>query len=305
MEIFDARTTADRLPYDRLIPALATAMGDLRDGRIHACNRTVLPLAGGGTYLVMPCTDSRYAMTKLVTVTPANRALGLPTIQGRLMVCDGRTGTPLAVLDGSVVTARRTAAVTLLGMETLLGRTPQRVALVGTGTQARAHAHAMGQRWPGLQLRCVGRSAPQAQAFAVELAHDALDASAVSIEQALDGADAVVAATTSLTAVLPDAIDDRILIVGLGSFTPQMAELPASQVLHRQVWVDDLYGARHEAGDLLQADVDWAQVGTLADALDKQRKVHGPLLYKTVGHAAWDLAAVRTVMDSQAATGVP
>ncbi len=118
------------------------------------------------------------------------------------------------------------------------------------------------------------------------------------MEAALDGADAVVAATTSLTAVLPDAIDDHILVVGLGSFTPQMAELPASQVRRRQVWVDDLDGARHEAGDLLQADVDWLQVGTLADALDGQRTMQGPLLYKTVGHAAWDLAAVRTAMYS-------
>jgi 1-piperideine-2-carboxylate/1-pyrroline-2-carboxylate reductase [NAD(P)H] len=296
MQIHDAQATAERLPYDRLIPALATAMVDLRDGCIHACNRTVLPLPGGGTYLVMPCTDSRYAMTKLVTVTPANRALGLPTIQGRLVVCDGRTGTPLAVLDGSVVTARRTAAVTLLGIETLLGHAPQRVALVGAGTQARAHAQAMSQRWPGVQLRCVSRNAPQAQAFAQELTHDAIDARATAMAQALDGADVVIAATTSLTAVLPDVIDDRTLIVGLGSFTPQMAELPASQVLRRQVWVDDLAGARHEAGDLLQAGVDWSQVGALADALDGQRKVHGPLLYKTVGHAAWDLAAVRTAM---------
>jgi ornithine cyclodeaminase/alanine dehydrogenase-like protein (mu-crystallin family) len=305
MQIFDAKATADRLPYDRLIPELATAMRDLRDGRIHACNRTVLPLPGGGSYLVMPCTDNRYAMTKLVTVTPANRALGLPTIQGRLMVSDSRTGTPLAVLDGSVVTARRTAAVTLLGIETLLGRGPQRVVLVGTGIQARAHAYAMGQRWPGMQLRCVGRTANQAKAFAQELTRDAIDAQATTMERSMDGADVVIAATTSLTPVLPDLVDDRILVVGVGSFTPQMAELPANQVLRRQVWVDDLAGAQHEAGDLLQAGVDWSRVASLADALDDQRKVDGPLLYKTVGHAAWDLAAVRTAMNSQAAMGAP
>jgi 1-piperideine-2-carboxylate/1-pyrroline-2-carboxylate reductase [NAD(P)H] len=305
MQILDAQATADRLPYDRLIPALATAMHDLRDGRIHACNRTVLPLPGGGSYLVMPCTDNRYAMAKLVTVTPANRALGLPTIQGRLMVSDSRTGTPLAVLDGSVVTARRTAAVTLLGIETLLGRGPQRVVLVGTGTQARAHAHAMGQRWPGVQLQCVGRTASQAETFALELQRDAIDASATDIERSLAETEVVVAATTSLTAVLPDQVDDRILVVGVGSFTPQMAELPPSQVLRRQVWVDDLEGAQHEAGDLLQAGVDWTRVTSLAYALDDQHKVKGPLLYKTVGHAAWDLAAVRTAMDSQASMGVP
>lgn len=113
----------------------------------------------------------------------------------------------------------------------------------------------------------------------------------------MEGADVTVAATTSLTSVLPDQVDDHILLVGVGSFTPEMAELPASQVLRRQVWVDDLDGAHHEAGDLLQAEVDWSRVASLVDALDDQRKVKGPLLFKTVGHAAWDLAAVRTAMD--------
>ena len=64
---------------------------------------------------------------------------------------------------------------------------------------------------------------------------------------------------------------DPTLIVGIGSFTPQMAELPASEVRRRQVWVDDLDGARHEAGDLLQAGIDWSRVHSLAEALRHSR----------------------------------
>ena len=299
MQIFDAQATADRLPFDRLIPAVAQAMLDLSAGRICASPRTVLPLPDGGNYLVMPCTDDRYAVTKLVAVTPANRRHGRATIQGRVIVSDAHAGTPLMVLDGPVVTARRTAAMTLLGVETLLRRNPSRAVLVGTGAQALAHALAMTERWPGLQLSCVGRNRLQSEAFVATLTQLGLSTNTLPLEQALDGADMVVTATTSLTAVLPAHVNPATLIVGLGSYTPQMAELPAAQIQCRQIWVDDLEGARHEAGDLLQAGIDWARVRILAEALKTPSLSQSPMLYKTVGHAAWDMAAVRTALSSQ------
>lgn len=288
MQVLDAQATAALLPFDRLIPAVAQAMLDLRAGLIHAAMRSVLPLPDGGSYLAMPCTDAQYAITKLVAVTPANRALGQHAASH---------GEPLLVLDGSVLTARRTAAVTLLGIETLRHAAPTVLTLVGTGEQARSHALAMQERWPGVQLRCVGRQRSQAEAFAAQLAREGLaGVRALPLAQALEDSDVAVAATTSLSAVLPDAVDGRTLIVGIGSFTPQMAELPASEVRRRQVWVDDLDGARHEAGDLLQAGLDWSRVRCLAEALQDPALSHAPLLYKTVGHAAWDLAAVRVAL---------
>ena len=296
MRILNAEATADLLPYERLIPAVRQTMLDLRAGLIHASPRTVLPLPDGGSYLAMPCTDARYAVTKLVAVTPANRERGQPTIQGRVVVSEAGSGTPLIILDGIVVTARRTAAVTLLGIETLLGLAPESIVLIGTGAQALTHALAMGERWPGVQLRCVGRGRAQSNAFAAGLRAQGLNVSVLPLEQALEGATAAVAATTSLTAVLPIDVDPATLIVGLGSFTPQMAELPAKQVRQRQVWVDELDGARHEAGDLLQAGVDWSRVHTLAEALADRALPRAPMLLKTVGHAAWDLAAVRTAL---------
>lgn len=296
MRILNAEATADLLPYERLIPAVRQAMLDLQAGLIHASPRTVLPLPEGGSYLAMPCTDARYAVTKLVTVTPASRERGQPTVQGRVVVSEAGNGAPLIILDGIVVTARRTAAITLLGIETLLGRTPESVVLVGTGAQALTHALAMAERWPGVQLRCVGRGHAQSVAFAASLVAQGLNAKVLAIEQALEGADVAVTATTSLTSVLPEDMAASTLIVGLGSFTPQMAELPARQIRLRQVWVDELDGARHEAGDLLQAGVDWSRVQPLAKTLNDTAPRHAPMLLKTVGHAAWDLAAVRTAM---------
>ncbi len=296
MRILNAESTAELLPYERLIPAVAQAMLDLRAGLINASPRSVLPLPDGGSYLAMPCTDDHFAVTKLVAVTPANRERGQPTIQGRVLVSKAVTGEALIILDGMVVTARRTAAVTLLGIETLLKQAPASVVLIGTGAQALTHALAMGERWPGVQLRCVGRARPQSEAFAASLKAQGLNARVLPLEHALEDASVVLTATTSLTAVLPERIDTATLVVGIGSFTPQMAELPAALVRSRQVWVDDLDGARHEAGDLIQAELDWSRVHPLAQALDTPDSVHAPALYKTVGHAAWDLAAVRTAL---------
>ncbi|MDT8997664.1 delta(1)-pyrroline-2-carboxylate reductase family protein [Paucibacter sp. APW11] len=295
MQLLDAAATAARLPYERLIPAVAEAMLALRDGRLHSCTRSVLPLPEGGSYLAMPCTDERYAICKLVSVNPANRARGLPTIHGRVLASDAATGVPLALLDGATVTARRTAAVSLLGIETLLGRPPQDLTLVGTGQQAASHLEALLSRWPGLRIRVVGRTLAAAEAFVRQQPRAGLQAA--SLPDALQRCDCVLAATTALTPVLPEGIADATLIVGIGSFTPQMAELPSGELRRRQVFVDDADGARHEAGDLLQAGVDWQSVRGLADLLDARLALpSGPKAYKTVGHAAWDLAAVHCAL---------
>ncbi|MEJ6002263.1 delta(1)-pyrroline-2-carboxylate reductase family protein [Paucibacter soli] len=288
----DAAATAARLPYARLIPAVAQAMLDLRAGHIHSCPRAVLPLPEGGSYLAMPCTDAQYAISKLVSVTPANQALGLPTIQGLVLASDARNGSPLALLHGGTVTARRTAAVSLLGIQRLLGRVPQDLTLVGTGGQAWSHALALLEVWPGLRLRIKGRAG--AAGFVQRLAASGL--AATVWHEGDDYGDCVLAATTSLKAVLPDEVASETLIVGIGSFRPDMAELPATQVRARQVFVDDPEGARHEAGDLLQAGVDWSRVHGLAELLAGEVRVEGPLLYKTVGQAAWDMAAVRCAL---------
>ena len=298
MIVHDDRATAALLPYRRLVPALRQAMLDRRAGLIHAPQRVALPLPDGGTYLAMPASDDRFAVTKLVAVTPANRARGLPTLHATVVVADAGTGRTLCALDGPTVTARRTAAVTLLGVETLLGRPPRRVTLVGTGTQAWAHALAMHEHWSPEEIRVVGRTPDAGRAFASGLRDDGIPIAASALDAALAGAECVVCLTTSATPVLPPAVRPDVLVVGVGAFTPAMAELPAALVRARTVVVDDLAGAREEAGDLIQAGVDWREVRELAEYVGHVRQLRAPagFVFKTVGNAAWDLAAVRAAL---------
>ncbi len=104
------------------------------------------------------------------------------------------------------------------------------------------------------------------------------------------------AATTSQTPVYNEAARTGRLVLGVGAFKADMAEIAAQTVLGSQSYVDDPAGAHHEAGDLVLAHVDWSQVKPLADALQNGVDFDRPLLFKTVGCAAWDLGAARCAL---------
>ena len=142
VKVLDSEATAGVLPIVALVDAVADAARALQRGAISAPQRTVLDVPGG-RYLVMPAVDERLAVTKLITVHLGNPARDVPSIRGQLFVADAGTGEPLLVLDGPTVTAKRTSAVSMLGIRTLHPKPVRRVVIIGTGTQAYAHAIAV------------------------------------------------------------------------------------------------------------------------------------------------------------------
>lgn len=292
--IFNAEQTADLLDFPELVDAIASACIEYANGAIAAPERQVVPFPQGGVMLSMPATAHDIGIHKLVNVTPGNRALGLPTIHGVVSVFDGKTGRELCVLDGPTVTARRTAAVSMLGLKTFLKTAPQHVALIGTGTQAIGHAQALAALYPGLRVSAVGTSQPKAQAFVDTHRHLPLQLQATTILP--DDADAVITLTTSSVPVYQQPALAGRLLIGVGAFKPELAEIGPATLHASQVYVDDPAGARHEAGDLIQADIDWSGVLPLAQALANGAPFNQPIVFKTVGCAAWDLAAARCAL---------
>jgi 1-piperideine-2-carboxylate/1-pyrroline-2-carboxylate reductase [NAD(P)H] len=286
---FDAAQTAALVPYDRLVDTLAATMLDYAAGRIVSPERMVVPLSDGGVMLSMPASAADLAMHKLVNVCPGNGARGLPTIHGQVTAFDAQTGVPQFMLDGPTITGRRTAAVSMLAIRTLAKAAPREALLIGTGKQAAYHAEALASVYPETRISVLGSRKERAQAFCAE--HTALVPLDTSVIP--DSIDIVIAATTSKTPVytLP-ARADR-LVIGVGAFTADAAEISASTVQASTLYVDDLAGAHHEAGDLILAGVDWNVVRALADALASAKENDGPVLFKSVGCAAWDLAACR------------
>ena len=304
MQILNAEQTAQALPYAQLVPAVAQAARELAQQQIQAPERLVVPMAEGGVLLAMPAVAHDLSVTKLVTVHPRNAEHGLPAIQGEVVVMDTATGRRLALLDGPTVTARRTAAVTLLGIQTLAAQKPASALLIGTGAQAAAHADALVEHLGIAQFWVAGRNLGAAQTFcaALQMRHPQIQTVAMLVDDlahALPTTDLVLALTTSRTPVIPAHIAAHTLAIGVGAFKPDMAEFPPALLRSRQIVVDDLGGARHEAGDLLQAGVDWARVRSLASVLATPLPLSALApVFKTVGQAAWDLAAARVAIAS-------
>ncbi|QIN78595.1 delta(1)-pyrroline-2-carboxylate reductase family protein [Rubrobacter marinus] len=302
MRTFDATETRALLPYPALAEALGEVLGMKASGEAHAPPRLRLPLGGGATLLVMPAADGALAVTKLVTVHPGNAERGLPTIRGEVVAMRAATGERLGVLDGATVTARRTAALSLLAASSLAPRPDGPLLILGAGTQGRAHLEAF-REGLGTEKVFVGSRGAEGERALVEHARG-LGMEALAVEGELAGAvgevTLVVTATTSEVPVLSEGVRGDAFVAAVGSFRPHMVELPAPLVAAARVVVDDLEGAREEAGDLISAGeagaFDWGDAVALEDALrgpERFEERDGPIVFESVGHALWDLAAAR------------
>lgn len=303
MEILAARETEARLPYPELADSIREVMDGRREGKLGAPSRLVLLLPEGGNLLVMPAADGELAITKLVTAHPGNAEHELPTIQGEVVVMEARTGRRLGILDGATVTARRTAALSLLAARTLAPHPHGPLLIVGAGTQARSHLEAFREVLGVSEVLLTSRTVERAVALAEHARSLGMDARVVDGPgEALDGVGLIVTATTSHEPVLPDEVPAGVFVAAVGAFNPGMAELPPALVGSSRVVVDTLEGAREEAGDLIQAEqagaFGWENATQLEDAVLWNESPGGPVVFKSVGHALWDLAAARTAFGS-------
>lgn len=280
--VCDATRTAQLLDFSLLMESVAQAAAEVEAGTLRSPPRMVVPLGFGGVLLSMPATAADIAVHKLVNVQRANAQHGLPTIHGIVTACDTATGRPLCLLDGPEVTGRRTAAVTLLAVRALLGRAPQHVLLIGAGAQSRHHQQALQAVFPQARVQVRGREAVGAPVP--------------------DDVDAVITLTTSTEPVYDEAARAGRIVIGVGAFKPEMAEIGKRTLDGSELYADDPLGARHEAGDLLRAGVDWSRVKSLATLLREPPDRSRPAVFKSVGTAAWDLAAARTALHALGAT---
>ena len=300
-QIFDAAATARLMPYAALVDALRRAVIDYAQARIVSPERLVVPLNAGGIMLSMPATAPDLAIHKLVNVCASNGARQLPTIHGQVMTFDADTGETLFILDGPTVTGRRTAAMSMLGIATFAARAPREFLLIGTGTQAHNHLEAIGELYPDARVWVKGSAPERADAFCAAQSGKVRELRPLAEAGATIPAsvDVVITLTTSKQPVYDETARAERLVVGVGAFTPQMVEIGAATIGGSALFVDDSAGAKHEAGDFIQAGVDWARVGGIAAVLDQSQPVPaGPVVFKSVGCAAWDLAACRVARDA-------
>jgi ornithine cyclodeaminase len=299
MRYLDAAALRDHLPYPALVAALREMLALAERGATIAPRRMVVPLPGDASLLVMPASDGTIAITKLVTVHPANPAAGRASVQADVLVLDAITGERLLLLDGELITGRRTAALSVLAAQILAPHNRGPLLIVGAGTQALAHLEAFAASGAVAQVFIASRTLAHAEALARHGQRLGIECRAVADQASvLDRATMIVTATTSSEPVLPVGVRTDAFIAAVGAYRADMAELPAALVRQSACYVDTAEGARAEAGDLLRAGVDWAAVRPLQAVLDLPPPTGRPIIFKSVGQALWDLAAVRVVLAS-------
>lgn len=293
--LFTPQATEALLPWKALAAELEAV---LQDGSVQVPRRIVMPLPQGGSLFCMPASDAQVAMTKLITFTPGNAATARPTIQGDVTIFDIATGQRQLIIDGPTVTARRTAAVSLLAAQHHAPNPSGPLLIIGAGVQGKSHLEAFAAGAGTREVWVASRSLDSVRQL-LDHAHAlGLQAyAATDLAQAAAHCPNIVTCTSAQAVVLQHAPRPDAFIAAVGAFTPQMVELAPSLCQHiarqGQVIVDTAE-AVHEAGDLLQASLDVQSFPTLAQSLARQPpRPTGPVLFKSCGWGGWDLAAAR------------
>jgi ornithine cyclodeaminase len=304
--LLSAEATAQALPYVALADAIEQL---LHNPAVVVPPRLIQPLPQGGSLFVMPAHDDAIAITKLITFVADNAARGLPTIQGDIVVFDALSGQRLCIVDGPTVTARRTAAVSLLAARHLASDPAGRLLIVGAGVQGRAHLEAFHAGLGTKEVWVHSRSTRSAEALAARAVELGMVARVVDdADEALEACSRVVSATPAQGIALRAMPRADAFVAAVGAFTPRMAEWSADvcQRLAREgMLVVDTRDADHEAGDLLQAGIDVQGLSALRDVLAGAQaglgaRPAGPVFFKSCGWAGWDLAAARCLLSAVA-----
>ncbi|MGF6528383.1 bifunctional Delta(1)-pyrroline-2-carboxylate/Delta(1)-piperideine-2-carboxylate reductase [Variovorax sp. PvP013] len=314
MKIIDAAATRAALPFDRLIPALRAMFEsgcEVPQRHTHAIADADADGAVAGTLLLMPAWQpGGYLGIKTVGIFPGNASRGLPGLHSTYLLCDARTGVPLAMMDGNEITSRRTAAASALAASFLASPDARHLLVVGAGRVARLLPAAYRVVRPGIEKVTVwNRHAEAARAMVEELRGDGFDARvAGDLAAAVREADIVSAATLSTEPLIRGAwLRPGSHLDLIGGFTPGMREADddcfAGEV---NLWVDTAE-ALLKSGDLLGPMSRGVFAagdarGTLTELVrgPKRPAVDGGArrtVFKSVGTALEDLAAARWVFE--------
>ena len=293
------------LSMTEAIGAVKEAFLQLSNGRAIVPLRTPMELTdrdGGALFMPVYLPESEQIGLKAVSVFAANPRKGLPVIHALFLIMDGRDGRPLAVMDGEFLTALRTGAASGLATDLLARRGARTVAVIGAGVQGRTQLEAVCAVRPIERAYAVDLDRDRAEAFAREMSDRlAIPVAAAEAERALPHCDVLCTATPATRPVFSnERLEPGVHINAVGSYRPEMCEIPEETVARALVVVDSRAACLAEAGDLIQpieaglidASHIHAEIGEVAAGTSEGRTSEEQItLFKSVGNAVQDLAA--------------
>jgi len=290
------------LGYRECADLMRQALADLARGQIQQPLRTVVRLRGAAGFMgLMPAYSPGGYGLKALCITPGNPAVGKDAHQGGVLLFAADTGEPLALVNASAVTEIRTAAVSAVATGLLARADAAELAIIGTGVQGQAHAHALAATRPLSGIRLAGRDAARAREVAAELAGTlGLPVTAAgSAAEAVEGADIVVTATNSSQPVLRrEWLAAGTHVNAVGACVPQAREIDTATMAEAALFADSRESVMNEAGDYLLAAREGAgnpvraELGELLTGTAPGRASDGEItVFESLGLAAEDLAA--------------
>ena len=277
-----------------LIPAMEKALIDFSEAKVTQPVRSVINVDPPGGFLgLMPALTPEGLGLKAVTFYPSNAEDGIPTHMATIFLVDPRTGTPLAIMDGRLITEMRTAAVSAAATKLLAVPDSKILAILGSGVQARSHVEALRLVRRFEEVRVWSPTKAHAKQLAEEIG-----GTAVSAEEAVRGADVVVTVTNSKTPVLKGSwLKPGCHVNAIGACRPDWRELD-DEAMANIVFVDSREGALKESGDLIlsgakiYAELGKALAGKIPSHADETT------IFKSLGMAVEDIAAATLVYRS-------
>jgi alanine dehydrogenase len=292
----------DLLDLDLLLDRLERAFVELSAGRTSVPPR-IAASTERGFLAAMPGYADGVLETKLVSVFPENR--DLPSHQATISIFDDQTGQPLALMDGTEITAVRTGAASAVSTRVLARQDARVLAVLGAGVQGRAHVEAARRVRDFDEIRVASRTFDRAQEHAREVGGVAVE----SFEEAVRGADVVSACTDASEPVLSAdwlSLGTHVTSVGASRGGPELDRATVTAgllVVESRVAFEPYPAGAHELQGLDPGSA--AELGEiLAGTREGRTSPDQITVYKSMGHAAEDAAAAGLVYRQALEQGV-
>jgi len=281
-----------------LIPAMEKALIDFSTGKVTQPVRSVIKVDPPGGFLgLMPALTPEGLGLKAVTFYPSNAEREIPTHMATIFLVDPRTGMPLAIMDGRLITEMRTAAVSAVATKLFAAPDARILGILGSGVQARSHLEALRLVRQFEEVRVWSPTQEHAKQFAEEIG-----GIVVSAEEAVRGADVVVTVTNSKTPVLKGSwLKPGCHVNAIGACRPDWRELD-DEAMANIVFVDSREAALKESGDIILSHAKiYAELG---EALAGKVPCHADeiTIFKSLGMAVEDITAAMLVYRLAIAT---
>ncbi len=284
------------LRMEDLLAGMPKVLMDLSAERVVQPLRTVMDVPGSqGMLFLKPAAIDGALATKLITLMPGNAARGLPTLLATIVLMDPATGQPLAVMDGTWITALRTAAASAVAADALAPAGPKVVAMLGSGALARSHATALRAVRPVSEVRIWSRDPANVARCAEEVGGVACQ----SAEEAVRGADIVCTVTNASEPVLRGAwLKPGAFVAAVGAPRPTWRELDDA-AMRNVVVADNREAALQESGDvILSGAAVHAEIGEILAGTKPRPAAGATVVFKSLGQAVEDAFAARLVYDA-------